>query len=93
MKARLESVCHVCAGPTALAEAPRALAQRPFTGMARSARDFAKNWTFSQNPQNFARPYDTVARGSSPARNFRASFAPFATLLSTVDRNGPCKSL
>jgi hypothetical protein len=40
--------------------------------LARAARDFSRNWTFlSLHTQNFARPYNTVARGSSPARNFR----------------------
>ena len=40
--------------------------------LARAARDFSRNWTFwSLETQNFARQYNTVARGSSPARNFR----------------------
>ena len=37
-----------------------------------SWRDFSRNWTFSSLKRNFfARPYNTVARGSSPAGNFR----------------------
>ena len=40
--------------------------------LARAARDFSRNWTIlSRETQNCARPYNTVARGSSPSRNFR----------------------
>ena len=45
--------------------------------LARAVRDFSRLWTFlSLETQNFARPYNTVARGSSPARNFCQPWLP-----------------